>query len=381
MKQKLKNKIIVFGRPAIVLSTLRCLIGTGCKADVVIVNEGYALARWSRYADKCYLIDSEEEGLELIKRKYGNETSSPIIISCNDSVAELIDQNREFLRKHFIISDSNESGEYLSYWMCKDVMCCLAEEVGFLVPKTWTLDLREGVISWNDFVYPCITKALKSSKGRKEATRICKNEEELRDAIQNAKQYTDFLLVQEFIKFDQGYCTLGVRLNRSKETIVGRTGKRHRSNLQMYGYPTFSHLEKALPPRVTEDMIRTFVERTGYTGVFSFETIVAGDKTYFVEINFRTDGKIFGMPATGCNIVAAWLYDAVGMEKYPLSFDKEVYVMFGPEDFQHVLHKDISFLCWLKDVLRTNAFHTWSVRDPMPFCILCFRKLRKILRF
>ena len=115
--------------------------------------------------------------------------------------------------------------------------------------------------------------------------------------------------------------------------------------------------------------------------LFSFETIVAGDKTYFVEINFRTDGKIFGMPATGCNIVAAWLYDAVGMEKYPLSFDKEVYVMFGPEDFQHVLHKDISFLCWLKDVLRTNAFHTWSVRDPMPFCILCFRKLRKILRF
>ena len=103
MKQKLKNKIIVFGRPAIVLSTLRCLIGTGCKADVVIVNEGYALARWSRYADKCYLVDSEEEGLELIKRKYGNETSSPIIISCNDSVAELIDQNREFLRKHFII--------------------------------------------------------------------------------------------------------------------------------------------------------------------------------------------------------------------------------------------------------------------------------------
>ena len=373
--KKFRNKIIVFGRPAIVLSTVRCLQGTGIKADVVVVGGLNELVKWSRFVDRYYDVSTEEEGLYLIEYNYSQEREKSVLISCNDSIAELIDSRREQLRKHFIISDCESSGEFLSHWMRKDVMCRLAEEVGFSVPRTWTLDLSQKSFTWDSFVFPCITKALKSSKGQKNATWICKNRKDLQVAVQNAKQYTDFLLVQEFIPFDQGYCTLGVRLNNSKETIIGRTGKRLRSNLRVYGYPTFSHLEQALPPRVDEGMIKSYVERTGYTGVFSFETVVTSNKTYFIEINFRTDGKIFGMPAAGCNIVVDWLYDAIGKNILSKKISKDIYVMFGTEDFQHVKSNEITLWSWLKDVLRTSSFHTLSLKDPLPFMVRCLRKV------
>lgn len=379
MEKQLKNKIIIFGRPAIVLSTLRCLVGTGWKADIIVIGSQHELVKWSRYVDHYYAVGSEKEGLNFIEKNYIKETFKPIIVSCNDSVAELIDENRERLKNHFIISDCSESNKYLSYWMRKDVMCELAVELGFNVPKTWVLNLDEGVKDWDVFVFPCITKALKSSKGQKNATHICQDQEELQSAVLDAKCYTDFLLVQEFIEFDQGYCTLGVRFNNSKGTVIGSTGKRIRSNLHAYGYPTFSHLEHGLPPRVSEEAIKFFVEKTGYTGVFSFETIVAGDKTYFIEINFRTDGKIFGMPATGCNIIAQWICDSAEISFPVDSPKKDVYIMFGPEDYEHVRAKELVVGNWAKDVFRTNCFHVWNLKDPMPFIMKCLSKVKRIM--
>lgn len=362
----ISNKIIVFGRSAIVFSTIRCLQVPNLEVYAIVIGEKKGLVRWSRYVKQVYLVHNDKEGLEFIYGKFRRETTKPILISCNDSVAELVDSMADKLREYFIISSCEDEVGRLAYWMNKDAMCELAEKIGFNVPKYWTLDLENLLIDWEQFVYPCITKALKSSVGRKDATRICYTREELIQAVENASHFTRYLLVQQFVKFDKGYCTLGVRLNNTKKVIIGCTGNRFRSNLQMYGYPTFSRLERSLPPSVSEKMIAEFVERTGYTGLFSFETIVADGITYFIEINFRTDGKIFGMPATGCNIVMDWIADASGLPLLKKGRQKDVYLMFGVEDYQHVRNKEITLFSWIQCVLKTKCFQVVNWRDPLP---------------
>ena len=100
-----KHKFIVFCSDHYnSLGVVRSLGEVGIASIVILICE-YTKPRLitkSKYPKEIYLVNSKEEGLELLISKWGKENLyKPFIYSCSDDVCELLDQNYNKLYNHF----------------------------------------------------------------------------------------------------------------------------------------------------------------------------------------------------------------------------------------------------------------------------------------
>lgn len=171
-----RKYIVLGGEHYNPLGLVRSLGIAKIKPIAIIKKASYGLTSKSKYISKLHLVNSNEEGLNLLIKEYGNEEEKPFVLTSDDQMTSLLDKNYNLLKDKFIFYNAGEEGRITKY-MKKDEIMSLAVECGLNVAKSWKL--KDKTIP-KDMVYPALTKALISTKDNwKDDSYVCHNKEEL----------------------------------------------------------------------------------------------------------------------------------------------------------------------------------------------------------
>lgn len=175
------------------LGVIRSLGENGIRPVVMILKSSIAIASKSRYIDKFYSLESNEQAVEIILSEYTNEKYKPFVIPCDDNSTETIDRNYDRLIGKFFIPNAG-CQDRISKFMNKLTIMDLAEKHGLNIIPSWVV--KKGDIP-DDIVFPVFTKPMTSYPNWKADYYICRNEEDLKAAYKNIQGRE--LLLQQYI--------------------------------------------------------------------------------------------------------------------------------------------------------------------------------------
>lgn len=368
MKEKttpnMPEVIIIGGNHHNTLAILRSLGERGISSNlIVITGDKKPFTTYSKYVKRCVVLQSYDGIKEaMYKIKVGSD--KPVVIACSDRVSSYLDENKNDLCPFFLLPGAKIQGR-ITHLMNKDTMAMLATECGICVPKSWVKETRNAEV--DEVEYPCIVKPLASIVGSKSDIFICSNKQELTDCLSKIKSAR--VQIQKYIEKDFEFQLIGCSLNGGETVIIPGA-----SIILRQPKNTNTGFLKYVPKRdfkFEENLCRSFLKATQYSGLFSMEFLRGKDgKDYFMEINFRNDGNSICVTASGMNLPYIWyLYNCGLPYTEELCYDKmkEVLVMPEFEDFHNVRTRQISIFHWLKDVKRTDRFMEFSKHDQRPF--------------
>lgn len=374
----LANKIIVIGgnHP----NTLGLIRSIGEKGlPVYLMLEpcstlDYCNLRFSKYITKMYLLKSEEEVLTILHTDFKNEEERPIILCGSDASVSLLDSHYDELKDCFYFFNAGEQGR-INHFMDKINMFPLAAKCGLNVIKTWHIKDKTRIP--DDITFPCLTKPNNSLGGDKEDIHICYNKDELETCLRDNVDY----LIQEYIEKEYELDINGFAYNHGRDVVLPAAVRKIRD--KSYRQSDYIVLEDiSRHTQVDKNAICKFVSTIGFEGLFSIEFLCKKDRAYFLEINMRNDGVGYLYTKTGANHPYLWaLYSTGNLTESIINNVRcktPTYLM-QQADFSNVLHHELSFTRWLRDLCRTRAFFVLNIRDPKPFLFTLLVNFRILL--
>lgn len=290
--------IIIGGNHHNTLGPLRALGRRGIYSDLIVVsNEKSPFVSKSKYIDRLFIIDSDEQILDCLKTNYHNIDNKPVVIACADSISSFLDMHRNELSEHFIIPASTEQGK-ITALMNKQNMSNLAVSCGLTIPESYILD--ENTSNLDSIPVPCIIKPLVSKDGSKSDIKVIRNKE----SISKLLPVKSKIQVQSYITKAFEYQLIGCSLNGGGRCIIpGRTVIIYQPSTTNTAFLRYEPLDGTEP---IQDCVK-FIKATGYSGLFSMEFLRGVDgKNYFMEINFRNDGNAISVVDAGINLPYIW---------------------------------------------------------------------------
>lgn len=354
--------IVIGGDHHNTLGVIRSLGKQGIKPDVIICpSSGRSYVSKSKYVNKYIHLKSADMVTSYLIKSYQGCEERPIIISCSDVVAAVIDDSLDKLKKHFIVPCSVHGQGYLNRVMDKANMQQLAIDSGLPVPATWsTIDSVK---------YPCFIKPLVSKDGAKSDIAICKNANELQTYLMSDHISSNFQ-IQEYIYKDFEFQLIGLSLDGGKIVIIPGISKIIRSSeTSNTGYLSYVPCED-MDFRYWEQC-KSFIKNIGFSGLFSIE-FLRDNKGYdcFMEINLRNDGNSICVTHAGVNLPFIWYSFNIGKDigdinKYRIKHPIKVLPEF--DDLFLLKRKNISVREWLKSIITADGYMEFDRHDPMPF--------------
>lgn len=371
MKDQNKDVVVIGGDHYNTLWVVRSLGIMGFKPTIVVVNplKKCSFVTKSKYVFTAYVVSDEVEMLELLNKLSFLERV--VLFSSCDSVSDVIDQNYDELKKKYILPNCGEQQGMLSYWMDKRVMTELAVKLGFNIPYSTEINLRNGQFSLpDDIPYPCVLKPLKSSVGQKTDFRICVSRDELEKALISLRIHCSSVLLQEYIKPDFEISVLGMRSRAIKQNLVPgllyKTGTCQ--SVHNMGMPTYAYVEESLEPYVDRTVVDNFLNNIDYDGLYSIEFFVSEGKSCFLEINLRVDGDLFVYTTGGVNMPYLWAQLSMGMPIDNSSIRLKRKRTYGMTEISY-----LKYLKWneplkiIAEWWKTDCYSIFSWKDPLPF--------------
>ena len=176
------------------LGVVRSLGENDVSPIVILIDKGKPhLVNKSKYIGKLHIVESIEEGYEVLLSVYGNERLKPFVYTCSDDTESYLDLHYDELVDHFYFFNAGEQGR-ITKIMEKEVMIQMAVESGIDIPKTEVAKVGELPKTLR---YPILTKAVISTiENWKSNVHICQNEQELLEAYKtiNGEQ----IILQEY---------------------------------------------------------------------------------------------------------------------------------------------------------------------------------------
>ena len=369
MKDQNKDVVVIGGDHYNTLWVVRSLGIMGFKPTIVVVNplKKCSFVTKSKYVFTAYVVSDEVEMLELLNKLSFLERV--VLFSSCDSVSDVIDQNYDELKKKYILPNCGEQQGMLSYWMDKRVMTELAVKLGFNIPYSAEINLRNGQFSLPDDI-PCVLKPLKSSAGQKTDFRICVSRDELEKALISLRIHCSSVLLQEYIKPDFEISVLGMRSRAIKQNLVPgllyKTGTCQ--SVHNMGMPTYAYVEESLEPYVDRTVVDNFLNNIDYDGLYSIEFFVSEGKSCFLEINLRVDGDLFVYTTGGVNMPYLWAQLSMGMPIDNSSIRLKRKRTYGMTEISY-----LKYLKWneplkiIAEWWKTDCYSIFSWKDPLPF--------------
>lgn len=363
----LDHKFIIFGSDHYnTLGAVRSLGEMGIKPDLILhphYSKNPHLSTNSRYVGKIWIVNSVEEGLNILIKEYATLDNKPFVFSCDDWTESILDINADTIKDKFFFFNGRTQG-IVSQYMDKDAISKLGEECGLTIPKSEVI--KKGELPLN-LKYPVITKSIQSIKGGwKKDVHICHSPEELITAYQNIA--SEELLIEEFIEKTTEICYDGFSINEGKNIVIPFKSTYIRALPGAYG----NFFECSLPeePELIEGL-KQMLKKIGFNGIFSAEFLIAKDGTpYFLEINFRNSTWSYAMTFGGVNMLYYW---AKGMFEKKLDPDikpklSRFKCMVEFRDFEEfVLSRRISPFKWVIDLIKTDCVFFYNSKDKRPF--------------
>lgn len=369
----MNNKYIIFGEEHFnPLGLIRSLGENGIKPIAIIIKNKRPVASKSKYISKLHIVNSIQEGYELLLKEYGTEKLKPFVFTSDDQVTSYLDARYEEIKKIFYFYNAGEANR-ISYFMNKDNINNLAIKHGLNVAKSWSVD--KGEIP-EDIEYPIMTKAIISTiENWKDDVFICNNDEELKKAYKNIKSKK--ILLQKYIQKKDEIEIEGFVVNRGKNAFYAVE-----INLNYILEDKYSHYTtvKNFENIELQTKINEIFKEIGFEGIFEVEFLVGqDDKLYFLEINFRPSAWNYSATVAKMPLPLLWaegMNDASIVNNCYKEF-KEFTAMSEPDDFRNRVktHK-IGFLKWLKQMLGCKCLYYINKKDMKPFWSIINVKLK-----
>ncbi len=359
----IKDKLIILGNDHTnSLGIAQCMGRAGYEIVSFVWGVKSGLLRHSRYVKQIYSANSAKGCVEMMLEIFDDENEKIPVIACCDMAALTLEAYKEKLKEYFLFEYSTNFT--LDYLAVKGHQVKLAQDAGFKVPKSWVLKNRTEL--QEDIVYPCLIKPLVSCQGAKSDIRVCKNEAELKANL-DSLEYTERVILQQYIERDYEISILGCGTKKGITVIPCVENK-------LTLYPKNVGLECLANIQPLEDEtiispIRELIQRIGYVGMFSVEMMHSkiDGKFYFTEINLRNDGANSFIVKFGVNLPLLHVMDLKDGELPTFTAFHPGYYIWEKHHFSSLLHKDISFWQWMKEIRMSKGFLTYFKEDKMPF--------------
>ena len=359
----MKCTIVIWGPDNYnMLGLLRQL--SSIEEDIFLLINGTSqrCATKSIYCKKYRCTKNYDEGLKYLIQNFIASPDKHILIPTGDRAAEIIDDNKLILESNFILMGTSQQG-LLKRIDDKNVMTSLAEECGFLVPKSYSFSVSSSIV---DFPYPCILKPTNSSGIKEFKTKVIKNQREL----QKFKTFLDLrhtYILQELIPKTYDVLVYGLRRNNGEVILAGQFIKDRWSD---DGGGSHGRLTKELPNYLQLDALEILLNKIDYKGLFSIEYGLVGEKAYFYEINLRNDGTSHLFYQAGANLPLCWVNDCRKREnKHSTKIINDGWNINEIYDFINVLRGRISWCTYVADKKEATIFHYYSNEDKEPWRI------------
>lgn len=345
------------------LGLIRSLGEAGMEPDYIAVKGKAKVASTSKYINKCYFVDSIEEGYEILLREYGDLEEKVIVLCMEDKVLGIMDEHYDEINHKFIMFSSGAKGRTLEF-MDKFKILELAKKYGL---KTLdTIVVNKGDIPDN-LAYPIITKSISPTVGGwKSDVHICENEEELKKAYNSIR--SPQVVIQKYIEKKNEYCLDGISFNRGKSVLIPIEST---YNYLIKGY--YSPYMTVVP-FLNDDMqkaLNGMFAEIGFEGIYSVEFLIdQQDVYYFSEINFRHSTWGYAATVAGTNMPELWVK---GMIEGSIPADSKkkfepFTAMVEPIDYQkRVVEREMELKEWVGEFLDCKCPFYFNKYDLEPF--------------
>lgn len=371
--------LVIGGNHQNPLGVIEALGQKGILSDVIVwgkCRKSFVLK--SKYVDRSWICHTDKDVITAILNNFTDTEHKAVAIACSDDAASLLNDYSEVLERFLYLPGTQPQGS-LKRWQDKEYMAEAAAKIGMIIPTTWVVRDKEIPA---DMEYPCITKSLTSVKLGKSEFSLCRNEDELKDFLEN-KAYSGAIQIQKFIDKEFEFQFLGCSLNGGEEIII--PGDTYIEPGNGFNNLTFLRYKKGkvVESPTTLENCKAFIKQTGYSGLFSVEYMQGKDgEDYFLEMNFRNDGNGAVVTAAGTNLPYIWyLYNTGGdyQKEIEESTIKETYSV--PEDsyFMSMLEGHISYRQWRENMKKVSCYITYFRGDTKPFWALMWLQKKPII--
>lgn len=346
------------------LGVIRALGEQGINPDFIAIEGKSKVASKSKYVRKNHYVSDFHKAYDVLTEEYGGQKEKPFVITTDDDIQQLLDENYDRMSKEFIFFNAGENGRITKYMNKKEILD-LAVKHGLQVLPTVMVD--RGKIP-SDLAYPIITKSISPNVGGWKAdVHICNNADELRSAYENIK--SPQVLLQRFIEKKNEYCLDGFAVNRGRKMFVPTASS--------YNYPIRGYYSPYMTVYPFDDekmktALTGMLSEIGFEGIFSIEFLIDGDGTYyFTEINFRNSTWAYIAAKLGMPLPILWaeamLSGDINKGWYKIIPDHYT-AMVEPIDYaKRIWGGDITLADWLIDFKMTDCPFYLDFNDPEPF--------------
>lgn len=359
------------------LGLIRSLGEAGYKSIAIIKRGQYRLASKSKYISKLHLVDTIEEGYEILLREYGHCKLKPFVFTTDDQITSFLDTHCEELQDHFIFYNANLENGRITKYMDKNNIVELAKKHDLNVAKSWEVSV--GHIP-KDIEYPVVTKAICSTIDNWKADSfICDNENDLKEAYKKIRG--NRVLIQKFIHKKNELCLDGYSIKKGTRVFYAIAS--NYNNVIENAYSNYMTVKNTYDKNIEEKLNKMF-EEIGFEGIFSVEFLIdQNDDLYFLEINFRNSTWSYASTVAGMNLPVLWSSAMIDEKVFDQSYKKfdDFTAMAEFVDFQdRVKTKQISFWKWFRQLRKCKCLYFLNAHDMNPIYSKICNKLSKFVK-
>lgn len=340
---------------------------------IIIKNDRPVVSK-SKYISKLHLVNTIEEGYELLMKQYGNNARKPFIYTTDDQITSLLDKNYEELKEKFNFFNAKENYR-ITYFMDKDKINNIAIKHGLNVAKTWIVEVGGEIPK--DIEFPIITKPIVPTIDNwKSEEVVCENREELIEAYKNMQ--SDKILLQKYVNKKNELAIEGFSINHGKDVFYAESISFNYMLRDKYShYMTVRKFEN----KDLESKINKLFEEIGFEGIFEVEFLVDEDDIlYFLEINFRPSAWNYSATIAKMPLPTLWA-KATLSEKIQDNYYKDFEpftAMSEPDDIRNrVKTRQITVRKWLKDFKECKCHYYVNKKDMKPVWSIIKTKILK----
>lgn len=372
----IKNIVIIWGNDNFNTLGLLRQLGQDDLDLQFLINGEAGIAAKSCYCKKYITTRNIEDGYALLMANYTNVESKPILIASGDEIITFIDTHRSEMKVSFILPGSKKQGLTKKY-IDKIQMIDLANEIGILCPKSRALRWDSSI---SDIEYPCIIKPSHERSGyyNEFKFRICKDKSSLEKILKLVRRDSLFIL-QQYIPKEKDILIYGGRLLDGQTIIAGAM---IRDRWDDCGSASHGLMTSKIPECIDVDLIRIFLERIDYYGLFSFEYAMCDNKAYFFETNLRNDGTSHYFFQAGANVPLAYVYSCAGLDYSHICtmITEDRFYIDEIFDVVNIVHSRLSIKQWKKDMAEATVFKYYDKYDQEPWKLVKVHRLKKIIQ-